>query len=278
MIAPGSLVVYVNPKGRRYVKKLEEDWHSNDGCLRAEDVANANFGEFVFTSQNVPILVEEATLEDRLLGLKRKTQIIYPKDIAWICLRLGAGPGRVIAEAGCGSGVLTTALSWFCGPTGKVVSHEAQEEFLRLTRRNLDWVGLGQNVELHLTDLSEGFAVANADAVFLDMREPWHYLEALRAALKPGGTAGFLLPTANQVSCLLLGLENSPFGDIEICELMLRKWKPVPDRLRPSDRMTAHTGFLIFCRQQVRNSSLENWLPLGTRERKAEAARKERQP
>ena len=141
MIPYGSLVVYVTPnKDRRYIKRLEEgqDWHSNDGVLSAEAVHAANFGSEVRTSLDIPIRVLEATLHDRLKGLKRQTQIIYPKDIAYICLRLGAGPGRTIIEAGCGSGGLTTGLSWFCGPTGRVVSHEAREEFMKLARRNLE--------------------------------------------------------------------------------------------------------------------------------------------
>jgi tRNA (adenine57-N1/adenine58-N1)-methyltransferase len=29
---------------------------------------------------------------------------------------------------------------------------------------------------------------------------------------------------------------------------MLRYYKPVPDRFRPTDRMVAHTGYLIFSR------------------------------
>lgn len=276
MIPYGTLVVYVTPKGRRYVKKLEQDWHSNDGCLAASTVAESNFGAIVFTSENVPILVEEATLQDRLMSLKRQTQIIYPKDVAYICLRLGAGPGRLIAEAGCGSGSLTVALSWYCGPTGKVVSHDSREEFTRLARRNLDWAGVGENVELYARDIAEGFATENADAIFLDMREPWLYLQQILAAVKPGGTVAFLLPTANQIITLLLELEKYPFSKPEVCELAMRQWKPMPDRLRPSDRMIAHTGFLIFCRQQDKVTADYPSLPLGTRQRKEEAARRER--
>ena len=167
MIPYGSLVVYVTPKGRRYTKKLTEgqDWHSNDGALSAADVARCDFGSVIYTNQQVPIQVMEAALYDRLKTLKRQTQIIYPKDIAYICLRLGAGPGRTIIEAGCGSGGLTTGLSWFCGPTGRVVSHEAREEFMALARRNLEWAGVGQNVELHHRDVAEGFAVTGADGL-----------------------------------------------------------------------------------------------------------------
>ena len=278
MIDWGSLVVLVTPKGKRNIRRLEagEAWHSNEGTITAEQVAASDFGYEIRTNTNVPILVQEATLFDRLLGLKRQTQIIYAKDIAHICLRLGAGPGRTICEAGCGSGGLTCALSWFCGPTGRVVSHDAREEFVKLARRNLDWAGLGQNVELHHRDVAEGFCVTGADALFLDVRTPWDYLDNARKALKPGGSLGFLLPTMDQVGKLLLGLEKGPFGEVEVCELLLRPWKAVADRLRPEDRMTAHTGFLVYARLQEISEDFHLQTPLGTRERKREAARRER--
>lgn len=275
MIPYGSLVVFVTPKGRRYIKRLEEgrDWHSNDGTLAAAQVAALDFGSETRTSLDVPIRVQEATLFDRLQGIKRQTQIIYPKDIAYICLRLGAGPGRTIIEAGCGSGGLTLGLSWFCGPTGRVVSHEAREEFFKLARRNLAWAGAGENVELHHRDIAQGFAVSGADALFLDVRNPWDYLEQAACAARPGASLGFLLPTVDQVGKLLLGLEQGPFAETEVCEILIRRWKPVADRLRPEDRMIAHTGFLIFCRRQERSEDFESRRPLGTRERKQEAAR-----
>lgn len=275
MITYGSLVVYVNPRGRRYIKRLQpnEDWHSNDGTLSACAVVEANYGDVVFTSEQRPIRVEAATLMDMLMGIKRQTQIIYPKDIAYICLRLGAGPGRTIVEAGCGSGGLTLALSWFCGPTGRVVSCEAREEFARLGRRNLNWAGLGENVEIFHQDVSEGFPCDNADALFLDMREPWLALPHASHVLRPGAVLGFLLPTVGQVSELCAALEQGPFGEVEVCELLLRHWKPLPDRLRPQDRMAAHTGFLIFCRLQSRSQAFDSARPRGTRERKQDAAR-----
>ena len=278
MIPYGALVIYVTPRGRRYLKRLEngQDWHSTDGALAAADVAALDFGSVATTSKGVPIRIEEATLYDLLLGLKRQTQIIYAKDIAYICLRLGVGPGRTIIEAGCGSGALTLGLSWFAGPTGRIISHDAREEFTRLTRKNLDWAGLGSNVELHCCDISDGFAAKDADALFLDVRTPWDYLAQALRAVRPGASLGFLLPTVDQVGRLLLGLEDGPFAEIEVCELFIRGWKPVADRLRPEDRMTAHTGFLVFCRQQAQSKEFEALAPKGTRERKQELARQAR--
>ncbi len=275
MIPYGTLVVYVTPKRlRRHIKRLlpGEDWHSNDGSLRACDVANANYGDIVRTSEGVPVLVERVTLVDMLMSVKRNTQIIYPKDIAMICMKLGIGPGSRVMEAGCGSGALTLAFSWYCGQAGQVVSHDVREEFTRLARRNLDWAGLGDNVALHTRDVAEGFMGSDMDALFLDMREPWLCLDRVPEAMKAGAMIGFLLPTTGQVSQLLAGLEKGPFGEVEVMELLLRPWKPLPDRLRPADRMACHTGFLVFCRLQPSQAEFAACLPKGTRERKQETA------
>lgn len=278
MIPYGSLVIYATPKKRRYIRRLEEGevWHTSDGSLAAATVAEAEFGAVIPTSLGMPVRIERVELTDLLMGIKRKTQIIYPKDIAWICLKLGAGPDRTILEAGCGSGGLTLALSWFCGPTGRVISHESREEFARLARRNLDWAGLGKNVEIFTRDIESGFMAPNADGLFLDVREPWKYLDQAAGALRPGASAGFLVPTAGQASRLIEGLEEAPFDEIEMCEILVRPWKPLADRLRPADRMIAHTGFLLFARCQARSPEFESWLPPGTRERKQLAAREEK--
>ena len=92
-------------------------------------------------------------------------------------------------------------------------------------------------------------------------------------ALTPGAPLAFLLPTVEQVSRLLLALERGPFEESEVCEVLVRPWKPVPDRLRPADRMNAHTGFLVFSRHQERSGAWDEHLVLGTRERKQQAAR-----
>lgn len=274
----GSLVIIVTPRGKRYLRRVEEgqDWHSADGVLSMAQVAAADYGMEVKTSLNAPVRLQEPTLHDLIKGVKRQTQIIYPKDIAYICLRLGAGNGRTVVEAGSGSGGLTVALSWFSGAHGHVHSYEAREEFHKLARRNLQWAGVGHNVTLHHRDIAEGFTVSGADALFLDVRTPWEYLDHAAAAVKPGAVLGFLLPTVDQVNKLLLGLERGPFDEPEVCEILLRRWKPVADRLRPDDRMVAHTGFLTFCRRQERSADFESRRPLGTRERKQEAARRER--
>ncbi|HQN05609.1 MAG TPA: hypothetical protein PK174_09340, partial [Anaerolineaceae bacterium] len=41
------------------------------------------------------------------------------------------------------------------------------------------------------------------------------------------------------------------FGFIEVCEIMLRFFKSDPEHFRPTDRMVAHTGYLVFARPMI---------------------------
>jgi tRNA (adenine57-N1/adenine58-N1)-methyltransferase len=188
------------------------------------------------------------SLADLLQTIKRNTQIIYPKEIGFILVTMGIGPGKIVIEAGTGSGALATALAWNVGPQGHVYSYDAREEMQRLARKNLERVGLAERVTLKLRDISAGFDEQGVDAVFLDVPNPYDYMHHVRQALKPGGFFGSILPTVNQITHLLNALRQNNFAFIDVCEILLRYYKPVPDRLRPTDRMVAHTGYLIFAR------------------------------
>jgi len=151
-------------------------------------------------------------------------------------------------EAGTGSGSLTTALAWAVGPHGQVISYEIRPEMQNLAKKNLERVNLAERVSFKLRDIGDGFDEQDVDALFLDVPNSYDYLAQVRKALKPGGYFGSILPTTNQVSRLLIALHQHGFSFVEVCEIILRFLKPVPDRLRPTDRMVAHTGYLIFAR------------------------------
>jgi len=173
-------------------------------------------------------------------------------------MRLNCFPGRRVVEAGTGSGGLTLALARSVMPTGRVYSYDERSRMLDMARRNLQRSGLLPYVELRERDVRQGFDEQQADACFLDLREPWDCLAQVRAALKPGGFFGSILPTTNQVSDLLEALERHGFVEIIVEELLLRSYKPVPQRLRPVDRMVAHTGYLVFARV-IEPSDAEAW-------------------
>ena len=79
-------------------------------------------------------------------------------------------------------------------------------------------------------------------------RPRWDFVEQAHAALASGAFFGCILPTTNQVIEMLGALGGSGFGVIEVDELFVRPYKATAARLRPMDRMVAHTGYLVFAR------------------------------
>jgi tRNA (adenine57-N1/adenine58-N1)-methyltransferase catalytic subunit len=104
-------------------------------------------------------------------------------------------------------------------------------------------------VDFKLRDISEGFDETDADAFFLDVPNPYDFTGQVRNALKPGGFLSCLIPTFNQVEKTLYALRQTNFAFVEVCEVLLRYYQAEPNRLRPTDRMVAHTGFLVFARK-----------------------------
>lgn len=258
----GDLILLVTGDNKRYLVKLRvnDALHTHHGMYAHNDLIGATPGSTVLSTMQQPALLLEPALRDLIQNIKRGTQIIYPKDAAYLVHRLSLRAGSTVIEAGTGSGGLTMALTWAVAPTGKVYTYETRPEIHNLARNNFERVGLLPYIQQYQRDIEAGFDQTNADALFLDVREPWRYLHHVRAALRPDGFFASLVPTTNQVSELLIGLEENAFADIEVEELLLRRYKPVPDRLRPDDIMNGHTGFLVFARRIEESSESSRWL------------------
>jgi len=247
----GDLALLVGLRHKHFIFPLVPGgtFHTHRGILNHDELIGKPWGSQVFSHQGSPFFLLQPSLADLLTDLKRSTQIMYPKDIGFILTSMSVGPGQTVMEAGTGSGSMTVALAYAVGPQGRVITYERRPEFQSLARKNLERLGLDGRVEFKLGDIAEGFTETNVDAFFLDVPNPWDYIRQVRGVLKPGGFFCNLVPTFNQVSTLLQALRREKFAFIEVCELLLRYYKPEPARLRPTDRMVAHTGFLIFARR-----------------------------
>lgn len=247
----GDLALFVSRDHKQFLVRLRpgETLHTHRGIVAYDDCIGGSWGRDIQSHLGYPFLILEPSTADLIRQIKRTTQIIFPKDVAYILIKLSIQPGTTVVEAGTGSGGLTLALARATGPDGRVVSYEARPEMQHLARKNLEKVGLADRVEFKLKDIAAGFDETGVDALFLDVPEPSHYLAQAAAALRGGGFFGTLVPTVNQVIRLLGAIQDQPFGMIEVEELMLRSYKTVADRLRPTDRMVAHTGYLLFARK-----------------------------
>jgi tRNA (adenine57-N1/adenine58-N1)-methyltransferase catalytic subunit len=247
----GDLIQLVGLTHKHFIFMLKagEEFHSHRGIVRHDDLIGKTWGMQVFSHTGAPFFLLQPSLADILNDLPRSTQILYPKDIGFILIQMGVSAGQKVIEAGTGSGSMTTALATAVGELGRVVSYEQKEDFQKLAHKNLEKLGLASWVDFKLRDIAEGFDETDADAFFLDVQNPFDYIEQVRSALKPGGFFCTLVPTFNQVEKVLYALRKTQFAFVEVCELLLRYYKTNPARLRPADRMVAHTGFLIFARK-----------------------------
>jgi tRNA (adenine57-N1/adenine58-N1)-methyltransferase len=249
--AAGDLALLVGLRHKHFIFPLLPGgtYHTHRGILSHDELIGKPWGTQVFSHQGAPFFMLQPSLADLLVDLKRSTQIMYPKDIGFILTSMSVGPGQTILEAGTGSGSMTVALAFAIGANGHVITYEKRPEFQNLARKNLVRLGLDTRVQFKLADLAEGISETNVDACFLDVPNPWDYLHQVRNALKPGGFFCNLVPTINQVERLLYVMRRENFAFVEVCELLLRYYKPEPTRLRPTDRMVAHTGYLTFGRR-----------------------------
>jgi tRNA (adenine57-N1/adenine58-N1)-methyltransferase len=218
------------------------------GVLRHDDLIGQPWGSKVMSHIGRPFYLLPPATSDILRDIRRRSQIIFPKDIGYILLKLSIVPGQTVVEAGTGSGGFTTALAMAVGERGRVISYDIRQDMQDLARRNLTQLGLDDRVEFVQHDIGQGFPARDVPALFLDVLNPHDYIAQVREALRPGGFFGAIVPTTNQITTLLSALERHTFAFVEVCEIWLRYFKPVPERLRPTDRMVAHTGYLVFAR------------------------------
>ena len=247
----GDLAELVGLRHKHFIINLKAGakFETHRGIILHDELIGKPWGTQVFSHMGSPFFLLQPSLADLLIDLPRTTQILYPKDIGFILVTMGVGPGQKVMEAGTGSGAMTTALAYAVGDTGRVISYEVKEDVQNLARKNLTRFGLDSRVDFKLRNIEEGFDETDADSFFLDVPNPYDYILQVRNALKPGGFLCCLIPTFNQVEKTLYSLRQQNFAFVEVCEVLLRYYKAEPTRLRPTDRMVAHTGFLVFGRR-----------------------------
>jgi len=255
MIQDQDLAFIIDLREKAHIVKIEsgKKFETHRGYLNYDAIIGKPWGSILHSSIGHPYLIVQPSTADLIRHIKRSSQVIFPKDSAYILMRLNIRPGSRVLESGCGSGGLTLALATAVGREGRVYSQEIREDFIALTRRNMQRVGLAEQCTFIHGDGTQGFQVPEkVDAVFLDMPEPQTCVKQARAVLSDGGFFGSLVPTADEVQELLRALEDADFGLIDVEEIITRNYKTVADRLRPRDRMIAHTGYLIFARAVIK--------------------------
>ncbi|MFQ5574480.1 MAG: tRNA (adenine-N1)-methyltransferase, partial [Terriglobia bacterium] len=243
----GELVLIVSSKGRKFLLTLEEDtqFHYQRGVVEHNQMIGGPEGQIVHSSLGDELSVYRPTLQDYTLKLRRKTQIIYPKDVSAILMWADIFPGARVLESGVGSGALTMALLRAVGASGQVISYENRPEMADLARHHIArFLGQIPQHTLKIGNVYESIGESGLDRIVLDLPEPWRALPQVTRALKPGGIVAAHIATTLQVHQYVEALNNSDYALIETFELLLRTWHVKGRSVRPDHRMVAHTGFI----------------------------------
>ncbi|RLF08164.1 MAG: hypothetical protein DRJ64_01555 [Thermoprotei archaeon] len=240
------IILYFSEK-RRYIYQVSDKEISlNEGIVNLGNLIGKEYGGVFKTHLGVPFRVVKASLLDVILEkFKRKTQIIYPKDLGCIIIAANIKPGSRVIEAGTGSGVLTAIIANYIQPSGRVFTYEIRREFYETAIRNLRRIALDKFVEFKLEDIKEAKLEKNVDSVVLDLPDPWNVLQNVSEALRSGGKIVCFVPTINQAEKTHLTLKENGFIFVETKEVLERKYEVKKGATRPYTLMRGHTGYIV---------------------------------
>lgn len=247
-----KVLIYLDAR-RRWITRVEKDkvFSSDRGSIRLNDIIGLSYGSKVKTSTNFDAYVMRPLIIDYIeKGIRRATQIIYPKDQGFIAMLLSLSPGLRVLEVGVGTGSTTIVIANIVRPTGHVYGYEVREDVLNIARRNLAELGLLDYVTLKLKDARDGIDEQDIDAAVVDIGDPWTIIDYLHKALRPSAPIVFFIPSMNQIAKLYDALiEHRGFIDIRCYELLLREIRLTKESIRPTNLMIGHTGYIIFARK-----------------------------
>lgn len=218
------------------------------GVLNPADLIGKNYGEKIKIGNKL-FWILIPSLHDKLQALKRKAQIILPRDSAHIIMNCSIESGFIVLEAGIGSGSLTIALANAVAPTGKVISYDNRSDFIDHAMKNLKMADLDKYVKTKLKDVTKGIDEKELDAVILDIPNPWEAVSHAYNSLKVGGYLCTYSPLVSQFENTVKEIKKHNFIEVKTFENIQREMIVSEFGTRPSFDMLGHTGYLTFARK-----------------------------
>ena len=228
-----------------YVRNLNEDYHCQFGAVGKGQLKKVKNGGLVKSNSGFRLYAFKPSFIDLYRKIKRAPQIIPLKDVGVIITETGIGWNSVVVDAGTGSGALALFMA---NVAKKVVSYEIRQDFAAIAAENAKFLKI-KNLKIKNADVSRGIDEKNADAVILDLAEPWKVTEAACAALKAGGHLVSYSPTTPQVSDFIASLKKNGFLHVKTVELIQREWEFNERIVRPKSQPIGHSGFITFARK-----------------------------
>ncbi|NBS27277.1 MAG: tRNA (adenine-N1)-methyltransferase [Actinobacteria bacterium] len=174
--AYGERVIIRDAKERRYLEVLKEggEFHTHAGFIAHSAIVGMNEGAVLATGKGSQYHVLRPTLEDFVLEMPRGAQVIYPKDLATICMIGDIRPGVRVFETGLGSGALSMAM---LRAGAHITGYEIREDFAHRAVSNVKSF-LGEEpltrYDVSIRDAYLGIEGSGFDRVIEVLHRTWH--------------------------------------------------------------------------------------------------------
>lgn len=236
--------ILIATDGTNHLVEPDRDFHCRDGIIPKDALIR---GGSYTTKNGMTYHIADATFADFFHRIKRRAQIILPKDIGTIITEAGITRTSVVVDAGTGSGALSSFLALYAK---KVYTFDNRKEHIDVSLENFKFFGLKNIVAKELDIYEKDVPVKNADLVTLDLTEPWRAVPHVEKAMKPGAFLIAYNPQISQAINLVNSLkENKKFMVMKVLENMQREWEIDGQISRPRFNQIAHTGFLTVVRK-----------------------------
>jgi tRNA (adenine57-N1/adenine58-N1)-methyltransferase len=253
-IVEGELVLLYFDVRRQWLLRVEKgkEFHTHKGFIKTSDLIGLPVGSEVKSSLGETFWILKPTTHDFIMHTARRTQIMYPKDIGLILLKLSLASGSKVLEIGTGSGAMTVAAASAVKPNGHVHTYEARGEFADMAERNLRRAAVSDYVTIHRVDAGTGIEELDFDAAIVDVGDPWPLIPLIHKALLGGAPMMSFSPTMNQVEKTTELLGEVGFVNIHTLECFIREIRADRGKTRPATIMVGHTGYMTFAQKIIR--------------------------
>ncbi|TMA07389.1 MAG: methyltransferase domain-containing protein [Methanobacteriota archaeon] len=249
MNAPFERVVLLEASGAKHLVNLDRETVKipSVGVVRADTLQGLLGRRWTIGDRTFLVMVP--SIRDEIESVRREAQIIGTKDAPALLWNCDVKPGDFVVEIGAGSGALTLALAHAVGSKGRVVTYDVRPEFLDRARDNVTAADLEGVVEFKIGDGRKGVVERGADAMILDIPDPWEAVDGAATVLRPCGHFASYSPNMEQVNRTVATLRKSTFVEIRSVEIIEREIVAHEAGTHPSFAPLGHTGYLTFARK-----------------------------
>ncbi|WP_298275818.1 methyltransferase domain-containing protein [Ferroplasma sp.] len=208
-----------------------------NACIEPGDSVKIKNREFIAVNPD-PVFFSEIS--------GRNTQVILPFDASYIIYAAGISPGKMVLEAGVGTGSLSYGILKAVGVEGGLTSMDISENNIALSREKIAGLIPVDNWDTHTGDIRTSALDRKFDVAILDIPDPWNAVENVRKYMKPGSFLVTYSPNFNQAEKNVVAMKNYRFYVLETVELIKRNIIVRENATRPDNNIIDHTAFITF--------------------------------